>query len=111
VNWIRGLWVHVYQSATYLDIVDKIIRLTIREFDSTQGEVDHRGISLLNKVVLCEPLDVKDQIWGQGSEMMTLECRAKFLLISGSSSLHHVDLPESFCHQIWREQSKVGLEE
>jgi hypothetical protein len=32
--------------------------LTIGKLDSSKWEVDHGGISLFNKIVLCEPLDM-----------------------------------------------------
>jgi hypothetical protein len=32
--------------------------LTIGKLDSTKWEVNHGGISLFNKIVLCEPLDM-----------------------------------------------------
>jgi len=34
------------------------IGLTVGKLDSTKREVDNCGISLLDKVVLCEPFDV-----------------------------------------------------
>lgn len=53
--------------------------LTWTHFHPAHGKVDNCWILLLDKVVLREPLNVEDEVWGECTQMMALERRAKLL--------------------------------
>jgi hypothetical protein len=60
VDGVGRFGVDIYKLAA--DTTALKTGLTVGKLDSTKGEVDHCGISFFDEVVLCEPLDVQNEV-------------------------------------------------
>lgn len=59
--------------------LSRLVGLTIFEIKAAQGEVDNCGVLLFNEYILCEPLEVEDDIRRKSLQLESSELACRFL--------------------------------